>query len=87
MKNILFAITLFLSSILSAGCETSTMVNGQEAQCIGVFDDEDPEYNYGVSVLNLFSAVLFSASVVIPVVVAATVIKCPKTRKNIHRGA
>lgn len=70
MKKIILIASLLA---LLTGCTRST----QYGQCIGIADDKKPGFVYAVSYWNVFLAVIFSETLVVPVVVIAANLKCP----------
>lgn len=67
------AITAALLLALLAGCTTRT----EHGECIGAFDDKKPGVEYKLSGWNLFLAIVFSETIVVPVVVVADEFRCP----------
>jgi hypothetical protein len=70
MKKLL-CIAMIVATL--TGCTTKT----QFGECIGITDKEKPEYVYKVSAWNIFLGVIFSETIVVPVVVAVDDLKCP----------
>ena len=64
---------LVLGLALMTGCVDSTAAG----ECIGVSDDEVPTLRYKVNAQNVVVAIIFSETVVIPLVVLFTNVKCP----------
>jgi hypothetical protein len=58
---------------LLAGCTTKT----QYGECIGAFEDKKPGVEYKLSALNLALAIVFSETIVVPIVVIADETRCP----------
>ena len=70
MKKILVIATLMA---LLTGCTSST----QYGSCIGIADDKAPNLQYKLSVWNTFLAIIFSETIVVPIVVLANETYCP----------
>jgi hypothetical protein len=70
MKKILAIATLMA---MLTGCTSST----QYGSCIGVADDKEPHLQYKLSVWNTFLAIIFSETIVVPIVVLANETYCP----------
>jgi uncharacterized lipoprotein len=70
MKKIALAL---LALALLAGCTSKT----EYGQCIGAFDDKRPELHYKLSGWNVAMAVIFSETIVVPIVVVADETLCP----------
>jgi hypothetical protein len=70
MKQI--ALVLALVALL-AGCTSKT----EYGQCIGAFDDKRPELHYKASAKNIVMAIIFSETIIVPVVVAVDETMCP----------
>jgi hypothetical protein len=60
-----------------AGCTSKT----EYGECIGVLQDKKPDLEYKLSVWNTFLAVVFSETIVVPVVVVANEHSCPVAKK------
>lgn len=69
MKTIL---SLILIALLS-GCASQT----EYGPCVGIAEDKNPNLHYKVSVLNVVMAIVFSQTIVVPVVVAVDELYCP----------
>lgn len=72
------AITAALMLALLAGCTERT----DFGECIGAFDEKKPDLEYKLSAKNVGLAVLFSETIVVPVVVVADQTHCPIGRKK-----
>lgn len=72
MKNILTALTLAIA-LSASGCTSRTSAG----PCIGILDEKVPGVTYKLSGWNLFLAVLFSETIIVPVVVVANELQCP----------
>ena len=70
MKKILLVATMVA---LLSGCTSST----QYGSCIGIADDKEPNLQYKLSVWNTFLAIIFSETIVVPIVVLANETYCP----------
>jgi hypothetical protein len=66
-----------LVAILAAGCTTHT----EYGECIGVLQDKKPDLEYKLSGWNTFLAVIFSETIVVPIVVVADDFQCPVGKK------
>jgi hypothetical protein len=60
-----------------AGCTSSTSFG----ECVGIADDKDPKLTYKLSVWNTVLAIVFSETIVVPVVVLVNETYCPVARK------
>lgn len=74
MKKI--AILLAALTML-AGCTSRT----EHGECIGLFDDKDPALRYDLSGWNVAMAVIFSETIVVPIVVVLDETHCPVGKK------
>lgn len=74
MKKILLVATMIA---MLSGCTSST----QYGSCIGVADDKEPTKQYKLSVWNTFLAIVFSETIVVPIVVLANETYCPVGEK------
>jgi hypothetical protein len=63
---------------LLAGCTTRT----EHGECIGAFDEKKPGLEYKTSGRNVFLAIVFSETVVVPFVVALNAFRCPVAAKK-----
>ena len=70
MKKFFIAALIVLTL---AGCTSET----QFGPCIGAFDDKNPELTYKPSVWNVFLAILFSETIIVPVIVVIDETLCP----------
>jgi hypothetical protein len=66
-----------LVAVLAAGCTTRT----EHGECIGVLQDKKPDLEYKLSGWNTFLAVVFSETIVVPIVVVADEFQCPVGKK------
>lgn len=66
---------LFVLSIMLVlmGCTTRT----NHGVCVGVVDQKDPKLKYELSYKNIFLAVLFYETLIVPAVVALKQLECP----------
>lgn len=64
-------------AILAAGCTSKT----EYGECVGVLQDKKPELEYKLSAWNTFVAIVFSETIVVPVVVIANEHSCPVGKK------
>lgn len=60
-------------AIALAGCTSQT----EHGRCIGVMQEKDPKKEYELSVWNTVMAVVFSETIIVPVVVIANQYQCP----------
>ena len=74
MKKIILCAVV---AILAAGCTSKT----EYGECIGVLQDKKPDLEYKLSVWNTFLAVVFSETVIVPIVVVANEHSCPVGKK------
>jgi hypothetical protein len=81
MKKILPFI--LLAAVFATGCTERT----EFGRCIGVAGDKDPELAYDVSGWNIAMAVIFSETIVVPIVVLANETSCPVARKPLREPA
>ena len=70
MKKFFIAALIVLTL---AGCTSET----QFGPCIGAFDDKNPALTYKLSIWNTFLGILFSETIIVPVVVIANETHCP----------
>lgn len=75
-----YIVSIILAAVLifSAACESETPAG----ECIGAFDDQDPTLNYRASGRNIVLAVIFSETIIIPILVVASEVKCPTSKKE-----
>jgi hypothetical protein len=66
-----------LVAILAAGCTTRT----EYGECIGVLQDKKPDLEYKLSGWNTVLAIVFSETIVVPIVVVADEFQCPVGKK------
>ena len=67
---------LILASILAlslTACTTRTSYG----ECVGLISDKKPNLEYKLSIWNTVLAIIFSETIVVPVVVLADNIQCP----------
>jgi hypothetical protein len=77
MKTIT-AILLVFSLLFSIACTSET----PHGQCIGAFDDGDPKLIYKADAWNIVLGVIFIETIIVPVLVVATQIKCPVAERK-----
>ena len=72
MKNLLMTLVLAMSFV---GCTSSTV----HGPCIGLIsqDERDPELHYKYSIVNIVLAVVFSETLVVPLIVILDNLECP----------
>lgn len=68
---------VLLIAALLAGCTSKT----EFGDCIGIADDKKPDLQYKVSALNVALAIIFSETIVVPVVVLVSEVSCPIAKK------
>jgi len=68
---------LLLLALMLGACTSST----RYGECIGVTDDPDPTLVYHVPANNVVVAVIFSETIVVPLVVLFSEVKCPIGKK------
>lgn len=73
MKNTLTALMLVVA-LAASGCTTHT----SGGECIGLADDKVAGVKYDLSYWNIFVAVMFSETIIVPVVVVAKELQCPR---------
>lgn len=74
MKKIIAVSILFA---LLSGCTSHT----EFGECVGVFDDKKPALEYKLSVWNTVLVIVFSETIIVPVVVVANEAQCPVGKK------
>lgn len=74
MKKIILCAAI---AIIAAGCTTKT----EYGECIGVLQDKKPDLEYKLSGWNTFLAIVFSETIVVPIVVVADEFQCPVGKK------
>ena len=68
-------LTLFIAGL--PGCTGHT----EYGECIGAFDDNDPHLVYAASGWNIFLAIVFSETILVPAIVVISEVKCPRGTK------
>lgn len=71
-------ITMLALALGLGACTSETSLG----PCIGAFDDGDPKFVYETSTKNVVLAVLFSETIVVPLVVIAKETKCPVSKRE-----
>jgi hypothetical protein len=66
-----------------AGIATACTSSTAFGPCVGISDDRDPSLTYKVSAGNIFLAIVFSETIIVPVVVIADEVACPVGRKAV----
>lgn len=66
-------IAMILAVLAASGCTSET----KYGECIGVQDEKDPSLVYHVSVYNVALGIIFSETIVVPVVVILSELSCP----------
>lgn len=66
-------LAVLLLGVLLSGCRDST----QYGECIGLVNDKKPELVYEVSTRNVVMAVIFSETLMMPILVGAFYLYCP----------
>lgn len=67
---------LLAIALAASGCTTRT----SGGECIGIADERVPGVKYELSGWNLFLGILFIETIVVPVVVVADELMCPKEK-------
>lgn len=75
MKKI---ITLVAMTAFLAGCTSKT----EYGNCIGVMQEKNPELVYELSIWNTAMAIIFSETILVPIVVVANQHSCPVAVKE-----
>lgn len=70
-------IALLLLSLGLAGCQSET----DFGDCIGAFDDPNPDLIYRVSTRNVIVEIVFAQTVIVPAVVVLDQARCPVGRR------
>lgn len=66
-----------MAVLMITGCTSST----PHGECIGITATEDPKMNYDYSTRNIIVGVIFSETIVVPLVVVFGDLKCPVSVK------
>ena len=67
----------------AAGCNESKVVDGKEVQCVGLDSaNENTKYAYRLDTWNVVLAVVFSETIVVPVIVVLDDLYCPVALKD-----
>lgn len=74
MNKLIIAATIIATL---SGCTSKT----EYGDCVGILQDKKPELKYELSVWNTVMAVIFSETIVVPVVVVANQHSCPTGKK------
>lgn len=69
---------VLLIAALLAGCTSKT----EFGDCIGIAEEKKPNLQYKVSALNVALAIIFSETIVVPVVVLVSEVSCPVAKKE-----
>jgi hypothetical protein len=67
-----------LAVTLLVGCTSRT----EYGECIGAFDDKKPELHYKASVWNIFLAIIFVETIIVPIYVVVDQSLCPVGKKS-----
>lgn len=70
MRSLALAIAL---ALFAQGCTSS--VKG--VPCVGLMDTKKPGVEYELSIWNILVAVVFSETIIVPIIVAAKQYECP----------
>lgn len=70
MKKLL---CIALMTTMLVGCTSKT----EYGSCIGITEKENPTLHYKVSAWNVFLAIVFSETIIVPVLVLADEVSCP----------
>ena len=68
---------LLLCVLALGGCTSRT----PHGECVGILEEREPELSYRASVWNIVLAVVFSETIVVPLVVVLDEHSCPVGRK------
>jgi hypothetical protein len=78
MKKLFAVVALTLLLVLVAGCEDSRIVNNKSEPCVGINEsDRNPKLEYRASTQNVVLAVIFSETIIVPIVVVLNETFCP----------
>lgn len=72
MKKLLIGIAI-ASALLLTGCTTETPYGN----CIGIDDNKDPALIYKIDEWNVFLGIIFSESLIVPIIVIVDDLYCP----------
>lgn len=76
----MLALTL---AVCTMGCNESKVIDGKEVRCIGLERaNENPKYAYRLDTKNVVLAVIFSETIIVPVVVVLDGLYCPVALKD-----
>lgn len=70
MRKLIVALAL---SLMLSGCTSSTTYGS----CVGINGDKDPTLRYDYDTGNIIMAIIFSETIVVPVVVVLSALECP----------
>lgn len=70
----------FLSFCLLA-CLAACTSETEYGDCVGLTDDKNPTLHYEADVGNIVLAIIFSETVIVPVVVGVSELECPVGRR------
>lgn len=69
-----FITILMMGALLFiAGCTSNT----EYGECIGVAQEHNPDLKYEYDLTNIVIAIIFSETIIVPVIIIATDLKCP----------
>lgn len=77
-------ITMILLSTLLVSCGSPKKIDGIDYQCYGFLDKDevkDKDISYKFVSINLFPAVIFSETIVVPILIFALQSHCPVGKK------
>ena len=78
MKKFICGLMLAFTLLTVTGCTSSTAAG----PCIGAFDDKDPTLNYKMNGWNVAMAIIFSETIIVPVLVVVDETLCPTGKKK-----
>ncbi len=68
---------LLVFSLLFTGCTSNT----EFGSCVGFFESRRPEFQYHFSAWNVLLSILFSETIIVPVIVVVDETFCPIGKK------
>lgn len=71
-------ITILAVAISLTACTSKT----EFGECVGVLQDKKPDLEYKLSIWNTAMAIIFSETIIVPVVVIANEYSCPVAVKT-----
>jgi hypothetical protein len=77
MNKLLKLTAVVIVALALVACTTRT----EFGECIGAADDKSPALIYRLSAWNIIVGIIFSETIVVPVVVVAAQLMCPEGKK------